>query len=784
MMHCHTRLLFFFFLFATTLYIPNAAAQELQQTIRGRVTDGDTRQPLTDATVQLQLPQNGIASVTDSNGYFSLPGCPVGRVDLQIALPGYETRVLRNLVLSSGKELVLEITLKEAYKGLKNVVVKGRRNKSSVANEMALVSARSFSVEETKRYAGSLNDPARMVSAFAGVNSDGAGNNDIIVRGNNPRYIQWRLEGIEIPNPNHFAAEGLTGGPINALNSQMLANSDFYTGAFNPQYGNALSGIFDMKLRNGNDERREYSVSLGVLGTDVTLEGPFSKKYKGSYIVNYRYSTLGLLDQAGIVHFNGIPKYQDGSFKLQLPAGKAGDFTLFGLGGRSVMNLKYYDEQDDTRLIETWSQTSTIGVLGLRHCYRLSRAAFLSTTLAFTHNGSQGDGEKPLHGNNFENYNHLQLRNNIVRSNSTLTYKYNSRHQLQAGLTLTNYFYNFRNTYYDQQLQQYQTGQHNKGDAQLMELFALWKWRITQSLSAVNGVHVTQNSLNAQWNVEPRSSLRWQCSETQAISLGLGIHSKMDALTNYFSVIDGSMPNKRMRLSKAFHAVVGYEHQLGRQLFLKTEAYYQYLYNIPVENKAGSSYSLLNQDNLFTDRILINKGVGRNVGIEFTLEKYFHHHYYFLATASLYDSRYRAQDGIWRNTRYNGHYTANLLGGKEFLLKQSAARKNILTLNTKISLLGGRRLLPVNLSESVRTGKSVYDEQAAFDKKNEDVFYINLGVQYRMERKNLTHEWKLEIQNITGNAAIIDYYYNNTTGKTEALKQLGTLPTLSYYLSF
>lgn len=170
------------------------------------------------------------------------------------------------------------------------------------------------------------------MSSFAGIINEGSGNNDIIVRGNNPRFIQWRLEDIEIPNPNHFAIEGLTGGPINALNSQMLANSSFYSGAFASQYGNALSGIFDMKLRKGNDEKQEYSFSLGVLGLDFTAEGPISRKNKSSYLVNYRYSTLSLLDDIGLVDFGGVPRYQDLSFKFYFPTENSGIFTLFGLG--------------------------------------------------------------------------------------------------------------------------------------------------------------------------------------------------------------------------------------------------------------------------------------------------------------------------------------------------------------------------------------------------------------------------------------------------------------------
>ena len=262
---------------------------------------------------------------------------------------------------------------------LDDVIVVAKQNKQDVLNDMALISARSFSVEETKRYAGAIDDPARMVSSFAGVNISAEGNNDIVVRGNSPKGVLWRLDGIGIPNPNHFANEGSTGGPINALNSAMLGNSDFFTGAFSPEYGNAMSGVFDMKLRNGNNEKREYSIMASVLGLDATIEGPFKKGYAGSYLANYRYSTLSLLDQAGIVDFGGVPKYQDASFKIVLPAGKKHIFSLFGLGGLSSISQEELDEENEERVLWKAEGKSNLGFVGLNHTYLINDKTYLKS---------------------------------------------------------------------------------------------------------------------------------------------------------------------------------------------------------------------------------------------------------------------------------------------------------------------------------------------------------------------------------------------------------------------
>lgn len=772
------------FIFVLLTNITLAKAQSLTQTIRGRIIDADTRTVIEGAIVEVSDIEPKLHSISDHEGLFKINDVPVGRHNLKISLMGYEQRLMPNILVVAGKELILEVELREQYHQLKDIVVKVHSDKTRVANDMALISARGFTVEETKRYAGAINDPARMVASYAGVNSDGSGNNDIIVRGNNPRNIQWRLEGIEIPNPNHFGYEGLTGGPINALNSQMLANSAFYTGAFNPQYGNALAGIFDMKLRTGNNEKREYSFSLGVLGTDITVEGPFKKGTQASYLANYRYSTLSLLDQLGIVNFNGVPKYQDGSFKIHLPTQKIGTLTLFGLGGRSSINAEYFDETDKNKILEKSELISQLAVVGMSHHLPINDKIYLKNTVSFANNRSQGMNQRPTSTTDFKEYFNARFDNNVVRFASTLNYKFDVRNQLQAGIILSQYNFNFRSKYFDEPSGNYVTDQDNKGDAQLVQAFASWRWRLTEQLTLVNGLHSQKTSLNNTISIEPRSALRYDFAKGQALSIGFGVHSKMEALPNYFALVNNTTPNKSMDFAKAKHYVLGYENKLGKQLFLKAEVYYQELYNIGIDSNKSSSYSLLNQDELFTTRALVNKGKGKNVGLELTLERYFHNNYYFLITGSVFDSKYLAGDNIWHNTRYNGNFTSNFLMGKEFVLKNKNGKNRVFGVNTRISYLGGRRLMPIDLAASQAAGKSIFVESKAFEQKNDDVFSVNLGLVYRIDRKRCNHEIKLDIQNITNNQANIDYYYNSTTKKISTIKQLSTLPVLSYTINF
>lgn len=773
-----------------TLFLSAAVsvlAQTPHQTLRGRIIDEDSRVPLPGATV-LMAGSRALGATTDVDGYFRIENVPVGRVTLAISYIGYEERVVPNILLTSGKEVVLDISLKESLVAMEAIEIRSDRDKSEILNEMAITSARGFTVEETKRYAGSFNDPARMVSAFAGVDTDPSGDNSIIVRGNSPKGIQWRLEGIDIPNPNHFSEEGATGGPINALNSQMLSNSEFYTGAFAPEFGNALSGVFDMKLRKGNNEKREYSFSVGALGTEGTVEGPFVKGKRASYLLNYRYSTLTLLDNLGLVDFNGIPKYQDVSFKVFAPTKSLGTFSIFGLGGKSKIREEEFDDEDEDKLLATGDYKASMGIIGVTQYWSLNDKTFLQNSVSISQNGSgYGRVEPDTEGQTF-NVEDSDLDKHSLKAAGTVNHKFNARHTMQAGVIYTRHNFSFFDKEFDSQSGQYVLDSDMSGNATQLQGFVSWKFRPWENVSVVSGMHAQKVSLNDDVSLEPRASARWQFHPSQALTAGFGLHGKMESLPNYFSIVhdDGttSMPNQGIGFSKARHYVVGYENKLGANLFLKAEAYYQQLFDIPIENKPGSSYSLINQMEGFTDRALVNAGTGKNMGIELTLERYFADDYYFLATASLYDSKYKAMDGVERDTQFNGRFVSNFLFGKEFKLNAKANRNKVLGISAKVSSLGARRFTPINEAESIARDRTVLFEDRAFSEKGDNVFIANLAITYRIDKRKISQELKLDLQNATNNAAMIGRYYDTTQDKIKTIEQLSLLPVIIYTVQF
>nr|MBP8917628.1 carboxypeptidase-like regulatory domain-containing protein [Chitinophagales bacterium] len=238
--------------------------QNLTQTVRGQVIDNQSKTTLPGVNIIVLDVNPVIGAVSDMDGYFVIENVPIGRISIQATYVGYEPFIANNLELTSGKELMLNFEMAEQVVKMEEVVIKASDDKIETNNEMTTVSARQFTIEESMRYAGARNDVSRMAQNFAGVRGANDAVNDIIIRGNSPVGLLWRLEGIDIPNPNHFGDFGSTGGPVSMLNNNVLANSDFLTGAFPAEYGNGISGVFDLKMRNGNYEKHEFLGQVGL----------------------------------------------------------------------------------------------------------------------------------------------------------------------------------------------------------------------------------------------------------------------------------------------------------------------------------------------------------------------------------------------------------------------------------------------------------------------------------------------------------------------------------------
>jgi len=775
-------------------YTSGQPADGLMQRVRGLVLDAESRQPLPGVTVTL-LPDRKTGTVTDAQGYFTIDRVPVGRRSFQFSLTGFDTYTVSEALVISGKELELNIFMKESLHQLQEVTVTAGKDKTRAQNEFATLSARSFSVEETRRYAASFADPARMVMNFPGVSNNGDMDNSIVVRGNSPKGVLWRLEGIEIPNPNHFSALGTSGGAISMLNANVLGNSDFYTGAFPAEFGNALSGVFDLSFRNGNTERREHTVQVGALGVELATEGPFREGKKASYLVNYRYSTLALLGR--FLNLGGVqPEYQDAAFKLNFPTEKAGSFSVFGLGGYNYAHqsavtdsARWHEEDEENFLYEARGMT---GVAGVSHQYFLDRNTYIRTILSasYTRYAEDMDTLNPAGAYRRDPVGHTFFSNTAYRMSVLYNRKLSARHTVRAGVNGQQLGYDMDYSYYNGDEEQWKNILSGNGGTQFYQGYLQWKGRMTDQLTLGGGLHGSYLALNGKYSIEPRASASYDL-RGHKLSLAAGLHSKPEHISTYLFQNAGQAdvithPNKDLDLLRAFHTVAGYETGLSRRLRMKIEVYYQQLYHIPVEKDTASSFSMLNAEDVYslmaTRQPLVSEGTGRNYGVDISLERPFADNYYVLATGSLYKSTYRDYKGNVYNTKFNRGHQVNLIGGREFRLRSDGRR--IVGLNGKLLWSGGMRESVIDIDRSIRNRETAYVPGQYFTRQAPAYFRADAGVYYKYNTRKATHTIQLDIQNLTNRENYYLSYFDSRTGSIKKVNQLGILPNISYRIDF
>jgi len=772
-------------------------AQQGIQTIRGTVLDQQSKYQLAGATVVVVDSDPLIGTTADENGEFRLTNIPLGRHTIKISFLGYSERTIPNVLVQQGKETFLAVELEEMTIESDEVVVTSEVDKTNSLNEMSTVSTRQFSKEDAARYAGSLNDPSRMAANFAGISGSNDSRNDIIIRGNSPAGLLWRMDGMPIPNPNHFGATGTTGGPVSMLNYNLLANSDFMTGAFPAEYGNATSGVFDLQMRTGNNKKREYLGQIGFNGLELGAEGPFSKNSRASYVINYRYSTLGIFKILGINLGTGqaVPEYQDLSMKVDIPTKKAGRFSFYAIGGTSHIDILESTKdttKDNSSLYENdgfdiYYKTKT-GIAGLNHLYFFNPTTSLKTGVmvsGITNQIRQDSvilkGLKPV------DYFLGQRDETRIVGTLQLNKKISAKNTIVAGAYLHRIGYVYNERLYKFQDAYWLKLRSSDGYSILTEAYLQWKHRFSEQFSTNVGVHFQHLALNNASAVEPRLGMRWQFLPKQSLNFGLGIHNQMQPIQVYFQqtrLADNSYisSNKNLGFTRSSQAVLGYDYNFAPNWRLKLETYYQSLDHVPVD-KNPSSFSMLNfgADFGFPDNdSLENKGTGYNYGIEMTIERFLSKGFYFLSTTSLFQSRYKGSDGIERNTAYNGNYVQNMLVGKEFKIKSKLA----FLVDIKVTYAGGKRFQAIDIEESKKQQRTVYDEKDPFTYQLPDYFRPDLKLSLRKEGKKITQEFVLNIQNVINRQNLFIRSYSRTQDKMIDQYQLGIFPVPQYRVLF
>ncbi|GEM56297.1 hypothetical protein B0A58_15235 [Flavobacterium branchiophilum NBRC 15030 = ATCC 35035] len=770
------------------LFTTLSIAQNNKQNIRGIVLDKLSQTPIAGANIQVQNSEK--QTQTDDKGQFVLTELAPDRYALKVTFSGYKEVLLSNIIVTSGKEVLLEIMLEDEYKQLNEVVVNSK-NSSGTINKLASVSARTFSTEEVNRYAGGRSDAARLVANFAGVSATNDNRNDIVIRGNSPIGVLWRIDGMSVTNPNHFATAGTTGGAVSAINTNFLKNSDFFTSAFPAEYGNATAGVFDLGFRNGNNKKRETTIQLGVItGAEITTEGPINKEKGSSYLVGYRYTLASLAQAVGVnIGTTATPSFQDLSFKINGGTSAIGKFSAFGILATSSISLDngggLFGGNGSVDL------GSKIGIFGVNHFKQINANSNISTTIGLNYTQSEQDNSDTNKMTNVSiQTEEINFKNSGIVIATNYSSKLNSNLFLKAGLQNEfigiDQFYRYRKN----ELEPWTKQLDGKNNTSLSQGYAHLKYRFGEKTTLNAGLHSQFFHLNSSFAIEPRLGLIYNINNKSSLNFGYGLHAQNQPIATYFvqntdanGVI--TQTNKNLDFTKSHHLVMGYNINPFKDWRLKAEVYYQYLYDVPVNN-FSSDYSILNTGASFKldlEDNLVNSGTGKNYGVELTIEKFFSNGYYGLFTSSIYDSKYTASDGMERNTAFNGKYVFNILGGKEW--KVGKENRNAFSIDAKFTNAGGRAYTPIDLASSQAAGNEVLSSNVYSDfYKNYYRFDIKAGFVINSKNKKLSQTISLDIQNVTNHQNVFSQSYDRQRNTINYTYQLGLFPNLLYKIQF
>lgn len=760
------------------------------QVIKGTVIDSETQQAIIGASVYIETPEM-VGTSTDIDGKFRLENIPTGKVVIKCSYLGYEDYESGPLSLSTGKEFEITIRLiEQAIKSDEVVILATQKGRTK--NESMVISSKTFDIKDTERFAASLNDPGRVALNYPGVQAGQDNDNDVMVRGNSAMGVLWRLEGIDVPNLNHFSRPGSSGGGITALSPSVLARSDFSTGAFAAEYGNAFSSVFDIKFRKGNHERFEFSTNIGVLGLNFAAEGPFSNKGESSFLFNYRYSTLSVLDAIGIhvVSKDTRNIYQDMSFNVNIASKKNAKINIFGLGGISseITNAK-----TDTALWEKWTdkrQTdfyTNLGVMGLSWTQLINEKSYLKTVVAFSYNGLiaredtlNNNGKNPFELNSLiDNQYKIGLHSYYNR-------KISAKFSTKAGLIFDQYFYKTEDGKYDHVADFYKQNIDITSNTQLIQPYAQLKYRLSNKATLVGGLHAVILTLNNSYSIEPRFSYIQKIAQAHQITLAYGLHGKALPFGNYhYEEKDvfgrNYKPNWDLKLIKSHHLIASYDVYFLKNFHIKVEPFFQYLFDLPVGAEANSTFSLLNGREGFAQQKLESVGTGMNYGVDVSFEKYYSKNWFFMVNASLFKSEYTPKDGKTYNSFYDNRFGISAMAGYEHPFKKNSSSIEV---GLRAQFSGGFRGTPIDAQASAIAREAIYDETKPYTIVYPNYFRPDLRLAYKQNKKKFTWKVSLDLANFVDYKNILRESYNVGTNAIEYKFQTGLTPILAFEFDF
>lgn len=752
-------------------------AQPPMAVLNGHVVEAGSLQPVPGAALQL-LPGNAsLTAVSDSLGQFRIAAIPVGHYTLVASAAGHDTLEVPELWLRAGKQEEQRLVLSPASKALGSVTIS-----AMARGQLQPLGVRTFTVEQSLRWPATFFDPARLVTALPGVAGVNDQANHLSIRGNSPNANAWTLEGAEIVNPSHTGNAGtatdlptLSGGGVNILSAQMLGPSQLLTGVLPINRSNALGGILDMHLRNGNMKEQEWTLQAGLLGIDVSTEGPIGKGGRASYLANYRYSTVGLLGAMGVDLGDEAITFQDLAFHVALPAGKRGEFKLFGVGGTSsnvfeaTHDTSQWKVDKDSRNID---YASSMGAVGASLRAPVGERTTLSSTVAVSEIDQQRSEERLTADYSVGSRFNADLSERKISATMQVEGALGVRLHWSAGGSAT-----------ERRLTSWLNSDVN---GWLLRPWLSGRWILGGHWQATAGVGLAHFTYSGETAPEPRVSVEWRLAHRQKIALAAGMRSQLPQWQS-FSVNGWPLfLQDKIGLTRSQDVVLGYDRSITEFLNLHAEVYYQQLMDVPVEASgllfpSQTAFSMVNVWDEAASVPLRSTGTANNMGLELGLERQFTNNYFWQVNASLYSSRYTEASGQEHGTRWDGQYLLNLFGGKEF--KQvKEVRVRTWGVGGRANFMGGPWNPPLPIYTD-QNGTVLYAGDRDWVKLSA-YYRIDLRVYLRKDRKGRTGLWAVDLQNVTGARNAAFRYFDVRKNEAVTKYQLGLIPNLSYRIEF
>lgn len=748
----------------------------------GRVVDAASQRGMAAAIVEVVVGDTTYRSITDSAGHFGFDALPSGIGAISASATGHATALAIDVWLRSGKPEVVELFLERSINELPEARVSG------IVAVPPKPGTYDLTVEKSLRYAATFFDPARLANANAGVATTNDQANHFSVRGNSPNANAWMLEGVEIVNPNHTGNAGtpsdrptFSGGGTTMLSAQMLGNSRLLTGALPVQYGNALGGVMDMRLRRGANDRARFTAQAGLIGIDLSTEGPFSKGKRGSYLINYRYSTLGLLGAMGVALGDELISFQDLAFNVSLPLGRNAWVNVFGMGGMSSNRFDAKDSTErefdkDERDID---YEGRMGAVGVSTTVPLGGRAYWRASVAWSE-GRQERVEQLMvdQGGTAWVGDRISLFQRKVSAATDVRMAIARKLDVSVGGSVM-----------ERTIQRVGFSYEQEDAGLLLRPFAQLRWSPGMRLRVSAGAAWSLFTFNDAGAWQPRLGLEYELGGG-LLSLTAGSRAQLPQQHLYSTGSEATPLNRGIGFTRSNDLSLALALPLGASATLvRLEAYYQQMLDVPVADTrlvddAGiGTYSMVNAWDEATFIALLDSGEARNAGVEVSLARRMLHQWFYQVNASVYDATYTDANGVERASRWDGGYIVNMVLGREWA-KQKERGKRTWGLSLRANAMGNQRTTPIDEEASRTLQTTVHDLSRAYEDQLAPVYRIDVRVYLKREHRNRTGMWALDLLNTTNAQNEAFKYFDVRKDEVVTKYQLGLIPNISYRIEF